>query len=293
MFSDTHFHLQYLSERGVDTGAELEALSDRDAFFALDIGTEPGDIRPRLETAGRSIASIRDPASREKVRDLLHFSLGIWPSKEAICSRVEAVKELRENLIWAMGSIGPKISAIGECGLDHHWNPAGPDGRSEDDFDDAVIAGEAELFGALLSLGRECGLPVICHSREAFDGTIACIAASGLDRGVMHCFSYGIREAEAVLDLGWFISFSGSITYTKKSHLQELRELLRFVPRDRLLIETDAPYLAPGPHRGQANSPRWVDEVYRYAAELLEMPPSALSAIVDQNIRALFKVAET
>jgi TatD DNase family protein len=290
MFSDTHFHLGHCVSRGLDAAQMLSALAARDAFFALDIGTEPGDIQGRLVLAEKAFASMGDEKTAQKAESLLRFSLGIWPSKEAILDREAGVKELRANLARLQGDerLGGRIAAIGECGLDHHWNPSGVDKRAEDDFDEKVFRGEAELFEALLGLGKETGLPVIAHSRDAFEGTLWCIANSGVSRGVMHCFSYGIAEARAVLDLGWHISFSGSITYTKKSRIDEARELLRFVPADRLLIETDAPYLAPAPHRGETNTPVWVEEVYRFAAGLLEVTPEALSRQVDGNIRAFF-----
>ncbi|MDR1785022.1 MAG: TatD family hydrolase [Spirochaetaceae bacterium] len=292
MFSDTPFHLKHLRDRGVDVGPELAALAERDTFFALDIGTESNDMNPRSDAARTAIESIQDPQTKTKIEAMLHFSLGIWPGKEAILRRAEAVAELRANLDAARRDpfLAPRIAAIGECGLDHHWNPAGVDKRSQDDFDARVFAGEAELFEALLSLGLDTDLPVIVHSREAFDGTMSCMAHSGVTRGVMHCFSYGIPEARAVLNQGWYISFSGSITYARKSALEESRELLRFVPRDRLLIETDAPYLAPGPHRGKTNTPVWVEEVYRCAAERLDMRAEDLSRLVDGNIRALFRL---
>jgi TatD DNase family protein len=309
MFSDTHFHLKHCADRGADTAAALARLAERDTFFALDIGTEPGDIDARLSIAARSLAALASSENAanggsaaggasmgganglaKKAGALLRFSLGIWPSKAAILARGAAVKELRDALarVQSDPALGGRVVALGECGLDHHWNPAGADKRSEDDFDAKILAGEAELFGMMLDLGRETGLPVIAHSRDAFDGTLSCIAHSGVSRGVMHCFSYGIPEARAVLNQGWHISFSGAITYAKKSLVDAMAALVRFVPRDRLLIETDAPYLAPAPHRGETNTPVWVKEVYRAAARHLEITPEELSLLVDENIRSLF-----
>ena len=106
----------------------------------------------------------------------------------------------------------------------------------------------------------------------------------------MHCYSYGIEEARKFLDLGWYISFSGSVTYTKKAKLEEMKALLQFIPEDRILCETDAPYLAPVPCRGQPNTPYLVQHVYEYVAAARKTSPEALSALVDENAKKLFKL---
>ena len=295
MFSDTHFHFGLMvNERGTDGTQLLEALAQRGVFFAQDIGTHSDDLAGRQAlarkcidgTAGASTADAR--AAAEK---FLYFSAGIWPSPEEIAGRREGAAELERQIAAARSSADPlfrKVSALGECGLDHHWNPSGADGRSESDFDSAMIAGEAELFELQLDLARRLSLPVIVHSRDAFEGTFGCIKDAGYNNGIIHCYSYGISEARAFLDLGWYISFSGSITYTKKSHADEMSALLRYIPADRILLETDSPYLAPVPERGKSNTPLFVEHVYRYAAAARGVTPEQMSMTVDENVCELF-----
>jgi TatD DNase family protein len=292
MFSDTHFHLQYLAEKDEDVAAMLCALAARDTAFALDIGTEVHDIDARLATLGGVLDSIDDPDVAKSITAFLRFSLGIWPHKESIIDRQQRLNALRADFerVRADAPLFSRIVALGECGLDHHWNPSGADKRNADDFDAKIVAGEAELFESLLHLARELTLPVIVHSRDAFDGTLSCISNVGYDCGVIHCYSYGIPEARAFLNRGWYISFSGAITYAKKSQADGVAELVRFVPRDRLLIETDAPYLAPVPHRGKTNTPILVEHVYRCAAGHLGISPEELSLLVDENAKALFGI---
>ena len=139
-----------------------------------------------------------------------------------------------------------------------------------------------------LNLAREMKLPSIIHSRDAFDDTLACIKRVGNHDGIIHCYSYGLEEAKKFLDLGWYISFSGSVTYTKKSKMEDMLALLRYVPEDRILCETDSPYLAPVPLRGQACSPVFVEHTYRFIADARGMTAEELSETVDRNIENLF-----
>jgi len=285
MYSDTHFHLAHMASGGADVPAVLEALAERDMAFGMDIGTEAEDFFPRLRLADEAIGEIegRNPGAAAKARAFLGFSLGIWPQKEAVEHREEELARLKGVLTKALSdpAVSGRVRAIGEFGLDHH----GPQGEAPDA---GFIAGEMELCRALLDLARETGLPAVIHSRDAFEETLSCAAASGVTRGVIHCFSYGLPEAKAFLDLGWRLSFSGSITYTKKARLDALAGASEVVFRDRLLFETDSPYLAPHPRRGRPNTPVLVEEVYRYAAGILGLPPEDLSQVVDGNVRELF-----
>jgi len=290
MFSDTHFHLQYLSQKDENVADILLSLALRDTFFALDIGTEAHDFDARLFALQKALDLLPDAKITQKIASFLHFSLGIWPHKDAIIDRENMVNALKSEFLRVHddAALAARVVALGECGLDHHWNPSGVDKRDSGDFDSRIITGEAELFEQLLCLARELSLPVIVHSRDAFDGTLSCITNAGYDNGIIHCFSYGINEARAFLNRGWYISFSGAITYAKKSQIQDMGDLLRFIPRDRLLIETDAPYLAPVPHRGKTNTPVMVELVYRFAASQLQISPEELSLVIDQNITKLF-----
>ena len=283
MFSDTHFHFKMMTqERGVDGVEVLSQLAQRNCFFGLDIGTRAGDLQGRQLAVEKCIAGIADAQLADKARSFMYYSAGIWPDVESIKDRENQVKLLRESI--TPGS----IIAVGECGLDHHWNPSGEDGRSEEDFDEQVYRGERELFEAQIQLARDLKLPVIVHSRDAFQDTLECINNIGYHNGIIHCYSYGIDEARAFLDLGWYIALGGGITYTKKSKLEQMQELIRFIPSDRLLTETDAPYLAPVPFRGQANSPVLVEHVFNYIAQARGITVDELNATVDSNIKSLF-----
>ena len=285
MFSDTHFHFKMMTEeRGVDGVEVLTTMAQRNCFFGLDIGTRAGDLKGRQLAVEKCIAGITDSALADKARSFMYFSAGIWPDVDSIKDRDNQMKLLRD-------SITPdSIIAVGECGIDHHWNPSGEDGRSEEDFDEQVYRGERELFEAHIELARELALPVIVHSRDAFQDTLDCIKNISYDNGIIHCYSYGIDEARAFLDRGWYIALGGGITYTKKSKLEQMQELIRFIPSDRLLTETDAPYLAPVPFRGQPNTPVLVEHVFNFIAECRGTSIEELNALVDKNIKTLFNI---
>ena len=283
MFSDTHFHFHMMvTERGLNGPQILTDLATRDFKFGLDIGTGRNDLEQRQACVEETINQMSDKTSAEKARNFMYYSAGIWPNIEDIHDRENAMKDLRQSIQ------GKKIVAIGECGLDHHWNPSGADGRCESDFDEETYKGEKELFQMQLEFAKELKLPVIIHSRDAFEDTLDCLKNVGYHNGIVHCYSYGIEEAKKFLDLGWYIAFGGATTYTKKAKLDDMKALLQFVPEDRFLCETDAPYLAPVPFRGQSNNPVLVEEVYKFIAQLRGTTPEALSELVDENIDTLF-----
>lgn len=283
MFSDTHFHFHMMvTERGLNGPQILTDLATRDFKFGLDIGTGRNDLEQRQACVEETINQMSDKTSAEKARNFMYYSAGIWPNIEDIHDRENAMKSLRQSIQ------GKKIVAIGECGLDHHWNPSGADGRCESDFDEKTYKGEKELFQMQLEFAKELKLPVIIHSRDAFEDTLDCLKNVGYHNGIVHCYSYGIEEAKKFLDLGWYIAFGGATTYTKKAKLDDMKALLQFVPEDRFLCETDAPYLAPVPFRGQSNNPVLVEEVYKFIAQLRGTTPEALSELVDENIDTLF-----
>ena len=205
------------------------------------------------------------------------------------------MKTLKEQIAKAEAdndneTLNRKIIAIGECGLDHHWNPGGVDGRCESDFDQQMFLAEKELFELQLEYAKELNLPVIIHSRDAFEDTLDCIKNAGYDNGIIHCYSYGAEEAKAFLERGWYISFSGGVTYTKKSKMEGMKELLTLIPEDRILCETDSPYLAPVPLRGTLNTPVNVEHTYKFIAEIRGTTPEQLSNTVDENIKKLFNL---
>ena len=295
MYSDTHFHFKTMTEEWCVNGVEvLEQLAARDCFFALDIGTRADDLQVRQACVEKAIAQMMgDRPLADKARKFCYFSAGIWPDVDEIHDRENRMKILREA-IQTVGTdpdndtLNRKVVAIGEGGLDHHWNPSGVDGRCESDFDEKTYQGERELFEMQLELAKEMNLPFLIHSRDAFEDTLDCLKNVGYHNGIVHCYSYGIEEARQFLDLGWHIAFGGAVTYNKKAKLEAIKDLLRYVPADRFLCETDAPYLAPVPFRGTPNTPVLVEQVYKFIAEVRGLSPLELSDLVDSNIKSLF-----
>lgn len=300
MYSDTHFHFEHTTvrdnrENKVNGVEILTEMARRKCFFGLDIGTESDDLLLRQQVIDNTIAMMKDTLLADRVRKFIYFAAAIWPSVEEIKDRFNSIKTLKEQILQAEKNddgetLHRKIIAIGECGLDHHWNPSGVDGRCESDFDQKMFDAERELFEMQLEYAKELNLPVIIHSRDAFQDTLDCIKNVGYDNGIIHCYSYGVEEAKAFLDRGWYISFSGGVTYTKKSKMEAMKELLLLIPEDRILLETDSPYLAPVPLRGQMNTPVNIEHTYKYIAEIRGFEVEKLSDIVDSNVKTLFKL---
>ena len=285
MFLDTHCHLSTIKEKDIQLDALLENLAKEDFWFILDIGTHCDDLDFRQENVENALSKSE---IAEKVKKIIFYSAGIWPAPEAINDAENQMKTLRvfvEN--------HPEIVAIGECGLDHHWNvtngvASGADFRDEAIFSADFLQKEMDFFQQQILLGKEKNLPIIVHSRDAFEDTLTSIKNAGYHNGVIHCYSYGIEEARQFLDLGWYIALGGAITYCKKSKIAEMKELINFIPKDRLLIETDAPYLAPVPERGKINTPLLIKHTYNFIAENLGITLEELKEIVNSNTKALF-----
>ena len=162
--------------------------------------------------------------------------------------------------------------AVGEMGLDYHY-----------DFSPRGV--QRDVFAAQAALAVERGLPIVVHTREAFADTLSVLDGIPGVRGVLHCFSGTRDEARQALDRGLYISLAGIVTFPKGG---TLRELAAFVPADRLLVETDAPFLAPVPHRGRRNEPAWVVETLRAVAAARQVEAAALAADVGRNFASLF-----
>lgn len=289
MLTDTHCHLSYLGERGLDLSAVLENAAEENFRLIIDAGTKCGDLTERRALVSSALAQITDEEKRNKAAALIKFTAGIWPDPDAIKNREEECRTLERAIKESLASSDP-VCALGECGLDHHWNPSGVDNRSEDDFTADILKGESELFEMQIELARRFSLPVMVHSRDAFEGTLDAIKNCGYDNGEIHCFSYGIDEARAFLDRGWYIALGGAVTYTKKSKLEEMKKLICYIPSDMLLLETDAPYLAPVPERGKCNTPLLIKHTYEYIAQMRGETVENLAEAVYKNSRDLFRL---
>ncbi|MCK9283497.1 MAG: TatD family hydrolase [Rhodocyclaceae bacterium] len=171
----------------------------------------------------------------------------------------------------------PRVVAIGETGLDYY--------RLEGDFE-----WQRMRFRRHIRAARRCGKPLIIHTRSAADDTLAVLREEGGDQagGVFHCFTESIEVARQALDLGFHISFSGIVTF---KNAEALRDVARFVPAERLLVETDSPYLAPVPHRGKTNEPAYVRHVAETLAAVRSMSYPDLIETTTRNFFALFSHA--
>jgi len=172
-------------------------------------------------------------------------------------------------------SVHPKVVAIGEAGLDYHYD------KSPRDV-------QAAGFRTHIAAARETGLPLVIHARSA-DDDVAAILEDETGKGafpfILHCFSSGRRLAEVGVALGGYVSFSGILTFKNSA---ELRAIAALVPRDRLLVETDAPYLAPVPHRGQRNEPSFVVETAKVLAGTIGVTAGEIAALTTENFFRLF-----
>jgi TatD DNase family protein len=256
---DTHAHLSMLDARGIPALNRTEELFSAGFGGIIDIGTQAEDLAGRIAAYSRF--------------DRVRFSAGLWPSPEAIAGRRELVPLVEAQIAAASPGL---VAAVGECGLDHHQGEGGapPD-----------KAGEEELLEMMLDMAKRFSLPMIIHSRDAPQETAAVLARRPEVRGVIHCFSYGEEEARKFLDMGYYISFAGNLTF---KNAQKLRDALGFVPPDRLLLETDSPYLAPVPHRGKPADPGMVAETYTLAAEFRRISSFDLGEQIASNVEALF-----
>ena len=171
----------------------------------------------------------------------------------------------------------PRVVGIGETGLDFH-------------YDHSTRERQTSVFHRFCELARECSLPLVVHSRAAIEQTLDVLREEGVEHGVMHCFSYGADAVRRFLDLGLHVSFSGILTFRNAA---DVREAARVVPLDRLLVETDSPYLAPEPRRGGRNEPARVADVARGLAAALGKSLDEIAERTTENARRLFAFAKS
>jgi TatD DNase family protein len=256
MLIDSHCHLDH-----ADFDGEIEAIVARGrqagVVAMLSISTTLRDFPRVLEIAERNAG--------------VFCTVGVHPHDAAAEATVTAADLVRL-------AAHPKVVGIGECGLDFYYN------RSPQDI-------QMSVFRTHIRAARETGLPLVVHTRDA-DETMAAILteeqAAGHFSGVLHCFSSGPELAETAIRLGLYISFSGILTFKKS---EPLRAVARVLPPDRLLVETDAPYLAPVPMRGRRNEPGFVGHTLAALAACRNETVASLTATTGANFRRLFAKA--
>lgn len=258
MLIDTHAHLD---------DARYDA--DRDAVIARarEAGVET------FVTIGCDLATSKSAADLAERHPFVYAAIGVHPHE------VKHIEDGWYDEFRRMAG-GKKIVAYGEIGLDYHYNHSSP-------------KLQRERFREQVGLAKELRLPLVIHTREAQEDTIAILKEEKADEvgGVFHCFSGDAWLAKDALDLGFYLSFSGVITFQNAAML---RDIVKTVPLDRMLIETDCPYLTPAPHRGKRNEPAFVKLVADKIAEVTGLPGGTgadeIGRVTSDNARRLFKI---
>lgn len=252
MFFDTHAHLN--DERFNEDRDELIAsLPENGVDFTCEIGYDVESSRAAVELS--------------KKYSFIYAAAGVHPHD------VEGLCEDDMDKIRALLS-EEKTVALGEIGLDYYYD------NSPRDL-------QKKWFVRQLELAREADCPVTIHTRDAMEDTINILKAHGTGRGIIHCYSGSRESAKILLDLGYYISFAGPVTF---KNANSVLEVVRYVPSDRLLIETDSPYLAPVPYRGKRNCPVYVAEVAEKIAEIRGMDLTELAALTTNNAKKIYSI---
>ena len=248
---DSHCHLddeQFAGDRDETIARALEAGVTR--LMAIGTGGGPPDLEAGVRLA--------------EGYPFIYATVGVHPHDAAKATAAD-FDRLRALLGHA------KVLAVGEIGLDYHYNLSPPERQRE-------------VFAEQLRMAAEAGKPVSIHTREAWDDTMRLVRESGVGRGIMHCFTGGPEEARQALEAGFHLSFAGLITFPKA---QAIRDAAALTPDERLLVETDAPYLAPVPYRGKRNEPAFMVQTVRRLAELRGVEPERIAEITTSNFERL------
>jgi TatD DNase family protein len=263
MYTDSHCHLNF-PELMSQLDSIQQAMKAAQVTRALCICTTMEDFD---SVHGLAMA-----------HDNMWATVGVHPDNEGV--REPSLQDLLD------GAARAKVVAIGETGLDYYQMDERKGGRTIADME-----WQRERFRTHIRAARQTGLPLVIHTRQASDDTIAILkeegesGGAGSAGGVFHCFTESMQVAKAALDLGFYISLSGILTFKTAA---DLREVAKFVPDDRLLIETDSPYLAPVPYRGKLNNPSYVPYVAKLLGELRGSTSEAIGELTTRNFLNLF-----
>lgn len=253
MFIDSHAHLE-MSEFNRDLPDVVKRAADAGVGCIITVGTTLNDCRKAL-----SIAARYEP---------VYVVIGVHPHE------VKAIDEKTYDALRILAK-NEKVVAFGETGLDFFRNLSPRDVQ-------------IRRFGEQLDLAEELDLPVVIHDREAHTETLNILKRwKGKKRGVIHCFSGDRAMARACLDMGFYISIPGPVTFPKSTRL---REIVKDIPLERLLLETDCPYLTPEPHRGKRNEPAYVVHTARKIAEVKGISLDELANATSLNAKELFRL---
>ncbi|MCR5282089.1 MAG: TatD family hydrolase [Lachnospiraceae bacterium] len=257
MITDTHAHYD-------DEAFE----SDRDALL---LSLQENGIG-RLINVGASMRGCRDSYRLSMQYPFVYAALGVHPS--------ETEQLTEEDMQWILQTAkDPKVVAIGEIGLDYHFP------------DDPPPEHQKQWFARQIALAKEAGLPLIIHSRDAERDTAAVLADEHAEEcgGVMHCYSYSKESARDFLNLGLYFGIGGVLTFKNG---RKLKEAAAFLPMDRILLETDCPYLAPEPYRGKRNCSLYLPYVVEELARIKKISEEEVIRITTENAKRLFALPD-
>ncbi len=263
MYVDAHSHLSFPELR-----EQLPAIREAMAAARVD----------RALCICTTLEEFDEVHALALAHDNFWSSVGVHPDNEGV------QEPTLEDLVTR--SALPRVVAIGETGLDYYQMDERKGGRSVADLE-----WQRDRFRTHIRAARQVAKPLIIHTRSASADTLALLKEEGEDGsagsagGVFHCFTESMEVARAALDLGFYISFSGILTFKSAA---DLRGVAAFVPLDRMLIETDSPYLAPVPYRGKTNSPAYVPYVAAQIAQLRGLTPEAIGEATSRNFERLF-----
>ncbi len=260
MILDSHVHFDMiLEDKNISEDDIIRSLKYNNIEYAVQVSVEAKDL-----------AWSRDFAKRN-YQSGVYYTLGIHPSSPAGDSELKSLSEITGQEI--NGKFSHLLFAIGECGLDYYRL------RQPKEM-------QIKSFEYQIDLAKKHRLPLVVHSRDAMDDTNNILKAKKYGFGIMHCFAGDSEAAKKVLDLGFHISFAGNVTY--KSAV-ELHDSAAYVPLDRILIETDSPFLAPVPLRGKQNLPENVKHTYKFISNLRKISSARLEESVTENFKGLLR----
>ena len=254
MLFDTHAHLN-----AEQYNEDLEQVIERAKSEKVEKIVVVGFDRPTITRAMELIEAY----------DFMYAAIGWHP--------VDAIDMTDEDLAWIKElSQHEKVVAIGEMGLDYYWDKSPKDVQKE-------------VFRRQIALAKEVNLPIIIHNRDATEDVVTILKEEGAAEvgGIMHCFTGSLEIAKACMEMNFYISFGGPVTF---KNAKKPKEVVKYIPSDRLLIETDCPYLTPAPFRGKRNEPSYVKYIAEQIAELREISFEELAALTTENAKKVFRI---
>jgi len=262
VYIDTHAHFDScIIDANFSEESLFASMKENSVCYAVHIATE--------------IPSMRWAEDFSAKHSNVFFAAGVHPSSQFYDSDAEEFKN--EIEVIKRSGLDNKFIGIGEVGLDYYHLPN-------------TREIQIKYFEWQIETALQYNKPLIIHTRDAFDDTYDILKNSGAERVLIHCFSGGGAEAEKMLDLGYYLSFAGNVTFKKAGNL---REALKVTPFDRLFFETDCPYLSPEPVRGSRNQPANVKYVYQFASDFLSADEDIITSSCRKNFEKLFGVSLT